>query len=264
MLGSLTSHEIAPCFLFKWRLFLRPVIAKSPNPSKTHFLQLEGYKCGQKALQKSVIMLALRESYKLITGIYTYIYIHIHTYIHTYIHTHSYAHTHTHTHVCVYVCVWWCTYVKGQLSELVLAIYHVGSGDWPQVNRFGSGHLYPLSHFTDLLIYFASILMSVCVLLWHLIWQNRNIPDFKGSPEPTICSLVILHPLNLIFDYRTKSFSFMENLILLTGKVITNALEHRGVAPMGTSFLHPWLSFSCRRDSFSVLLDPGHCTLQFA
>ena len=60
--------------------------------------------------------------------------------------------------VCVYVCVCVCAHVhvcvyvwkSGQMWELVLALYYMGSRDGILVVRLGSKCLYPQSHLYSL------------------------------------------------------------------------------------------------------------------
>lgn len=46
-------------------------------------------------------------------------------------------------HPCAHV---WMYGTRGQLLELILSLYHVGSGDWIQMIKFGSIPPYPLNH----------------------------------------------------------------------------------------------------------------------
>lgn len=44
------------------------------------------------------------------------------------------------------VCMDMCVKVRGQLWELIISFYYVGSGDQNQVLRLGGRHLYLLNH----------------------------------------------------------------------------------------------------------------------
>ena len=84
------------------------------------------------------------------------------------------------THVCVYLCV--CVFIstmtymekpEDNLLESLLSC-HVAPRDWTRVIRFGSKHLYPMSHLTCPLPIFWDRVS-------HWTWSSPNWLDWLAS-----------------------------------------------------------------------------------